>query len=228
MPTAAQPTPFLQFAIVGVELKSLSYCDEELVRADATGGVEIVAEVGSNGSNWSGVAQSDSDSIGVVVYEIRKVNAPVNVASIIKNYSAQVFDNGDWVAHFRIEDEELVAAEWHGHLRTICSLPWRAERYVADRARLVDRESAQSGTAAGKESLAGGNICPGKTFGQAQAYAVGKNNSVHRLVICRLTKKAREVSARSKRAGNDSEVYGLKHAMMSVQWLVTSVLDDCS
>src|ERR1700746_1864637 len=97
-----------------------------------------------------------------MIDEIREVDTPVDVTTIIENHAAQIFHNRNGIAKFRVEDEELIAANGNGHLSTICSLALSTERHIADRPSFVNRETTKRGPAAGEEALASGYIRIGK------------------------------------------------------------------
>src|SRR5215469_8940373 len=183
MMTAIQPSAFFQFAIASsLRLESLPQCDEELRRADASRGVQIVSDVDPHRADGGRVTQPYANRITVMVDEIREIDSAVNVTSVIKDYPAQVAHNGDRVAQLGIKDEELIPPDRDGNLRTV-GLARGAEGNVTYRAGFIDGEAAQGGPPAGKKSLAGRHLAACKGSRQAQAHAVGEHHPVHGLVI---------------------------------------------
>ena len=101
-----------------------------------------MAEISSDRPNWSGVAKSNADGVRVIVDEIRKVDAPVNISPIVKNNSSEILHDRNGIADLRVEDEQLVASNRHRNLWTICGLPRRAKRHITDRASFIDGKAA--------------------------------------------------------------------------------------
>src|SRR6266567_1783859 len=86
-------------------LKCLAQCDEELRCPDASDRIEISSDVEPHRPDGSVVAQTNSDGVGVIVHELRKVDAPVDVAAVIEYDATEVVDDGNGITQLGIQNE---------------------------------------------------------------------------------------------------------------------------
>ena len=123
----------------GKLLECLADADEGLGRSDAGNGFEVMSEVDANGTDWSGITQTDTDVVRIKRREIVKADARKHIAAVVERNDAEALLDGQRNARFCVDDEQLVAAAGNVDLRAVGSqvrrLYCRQLCFAADRRR---------------------------------------------------------------------------------------------
>ncbi len=70
------------------------------VAFDAVDGIQVVTEVDADGTNGSGVAQTDAHVVAVEVRKVMEADAGEDVASVVEGHDAEAFFDGQRDARF--------------------------------------------------------------------------------------------------------------------------------
>src|SRR2546430_2301590 len=140
-------------------LKSLSQCDEELRGTNTGHRIQVSANIKSHRPHRRVVAQAKPYGVGIVVYKTSEIDRAINVSSVIKQHATEIALDGQREPQLGVDNEELVAAYWHAYVGTGAGVV-RIAAYgdVALGSGTIDGETAERGSAAGKETLAGRHV----------------------------------------------------------------------
>lgn len=161
-----------------------------------------------------------------MVGEISKIDPPIDIASVIKDYAAEIAHDWYRVAQLRVQNEELIAAYRYWNQWTISCARTLAKRDISDRAGLIRGEPSKSSAASGKETLAGGYIAVRERSREPQPNAISEYHARKWFVKRILSEQSGEVSAGTESAGHDSKIYRAVHPLVGIQRLVTGVLNQ--
>src|SRR5438270_6964095 len=151
----------------------LSNGDEVLPCFDSRRSIQVVTEVHADWAYRSGVAESQSNGIGVLTV---KTDITKDVPAVIEGNYPESLLQRHRNAELGVDQEQLIAANPDRDLRARArTVGIAASRNHALWARAIQRESAQSIAATAEELLAEGDM-PAERLRESEAHAVGPHD----------------------------------------------------
>lgn len=79
-----------------------------------------MSEIDAYGSNRGGIAQTNSNCIGVVASETAEADSAIDIAAIVEQDSAKRFHDPQRKTNFGVKNEKLSPTHRHGDFNAPC------------------------------------------------------------------------------------------------------------